>query len=124
MKHKRFSDEQVIGVLKEHEAGGKVDDICRRHAISTATFYTWRKKYGGMEASDAKRLRELEAENAKLKRIVADQVLDMSAMKELLGKHAGSRRPPELPGRRSVAIGAAVPACAEERCGGRRAHEE
>ena len=66
MKHKRFSDEQVIGVLKEHEAGGKVDDICRRHAISSATFYTWRKKYGGMEASDAKRLRELEAENAKL----------------------------------------------------------
>ena len=83
MKHKRFSDEQVIGVLKEHE----VDDICRRHAISSATFYTWRKKYGGMEASDAKRLRELEAENSKLKRIVADQVLDMSAMKELLGKH-------------------------------------
>jgi putative transposase len=87
MKHKRFSDEQVIGVLKEHEAGAKVDDICRRHAISTATFYSWRKKYAGMEASDAKRLRELEAENAKLKRIVADQVLDMSAMKELLGKH-------------------------------------
>ena len=83
MKHKRFSDEQVIGVLKEHE----VDGICRRHAISSATFYTWRKKYGGMEASDAKRLRELEAENAKLKRIVADQALDMTAMKELLGKH-------------------------------------
>jgi putative transposase len=87
MKHKRFSDEQVISVLKEHEAGAKVDDICRRHAISTATSYTWRKKYSGMEASDAKRLRELEAENTKLKRIVADQVLDMSAMKELLGKH-------------------------------------
>ena len=87
MKHKRFSDEQVIGVLKEHEAGAKVDDICRRHAISGATFHTWREKYGGMEASDAKRLRELEAENAKLKRIVADQVLDMSTMKELLGKH-------------------------------------
>ena len=87
MKHRRFSDEQGIGVLKEHEAGGKVDDICRRHAISTATFYSWRTKYGGVEASDAKRLRELEAENAKLKRIVADQMLDMSAMKELLGKH-------------------------------------
>jgi putative transposase len=64
-----------------------VDDICRQHAISSATFYTWRRKYGGMEASDAKRLRELETENAKLKRIVADQVLDMSAMKDLLGKH-------------------------------------
>ena len=87
MKHKRFGDEQVIGVLKEHEAGARVDDICRRRAISSATFYTWRKKYVGMETSDAKRLRELEAENAKLKRIVADQVLDMSAMKELLGKH-------------------------------------
>ena len=87
MKHKRFSDEQMIGVLKEYEAGAKVDDICRRHGVSSATFYTWRKKYGSMEASDAKRLRELEAENSKLKRIVADQVLDMSAMKELLGKH-------------------------------------
>ncbi len=87
MKHKRFSEEQIIGVLKEHEAGGRVDELCRRHGVSTATFYIWRKKYGGMEASDAKRLRELEAENAKLKRIVADQVLDMSAMKELLGKH-------------------------------------
>jgi putative transposase len=86
VKRKRFIDEQVIGVLKEREAGARVDDICRRHAISTATFHTWLKKYGGMEASDAKRLRELEAENAKLKRIVADQVLDMSAMKELLGK--------------------------------------
>jgi putative transposase len=87
MKHKRFSEEQIIGVLKEHEAGGRVDELCRRHGVSTATFYTWRKKYAGMEASDAKRLRELEAENAKLKRIVADQMLDMSAMKELLGKH-------------------------------------
>lgn len=87
MKHKRFSEEQIIGVLKEHEAGGRVDELCRRHGVSTATFYTWRKKFGGMEASDAKRLRELEAENAKLKRIVADQMLDMSAMKELLGKH-------------------------------------
>ena len=74
-------------MLKEHEAGGKVDDLCRRHAISSATFYAWRKRYGGMEASDAKRLRELEGENAKLKRIVADQVLDKSAMKDLLGKH-------------------------------------
>lgn len=87
MKRSRFSEEQIIGVLKEHEAGGRVDELCRRHGVSTATFYTWRKKYAGMEASDAKRLRELEAENAKLKRIVADQMLDMSAMKELLGKH-------------------------------------
>jgi putative transposase len=87
MKHKRFSDEKIISVLKEQEAGAKVDEICRRHGISSATFYTWRKKYGGMEASDARRLKALEAENAKLKRIVAEQMLDMSAMKELLQKH-------------------------------------
>jgi putative transposase len=87
MKRSRYTDEQVIAVLKENEAGAKVDEVCRRHGISSATFYGWRKKFGGMEASDAKRLRELEAENAKLKRIVADQVLDMTAMKELLQKH-------------------------------------
>ncbi len=87
MKRKRFSEEKIIGVLKEHEGGAKVDDICRRHGISSATFYTWRKKYGGMDASEAKRLRELEAENARLKRIVADQMLDMTAMKELLAKN-------------------------------------
>lgn len=87
MKRKRFTEEQIIGVLKESEAGAKVDDVCRRHGISQATFYAWRKKFGGMEASDAKRLRELEAENAKLKKIVADQMLDMTAMKELLAKN-------------------------------------
>ncbi len=86
MKRKRFTEEQIIGVLKESEAGAKTDDICRRHGISSATFYTWQKKYGGMDASEAKRLRELEIENAKLKRIVADQMLDMSSMKELLAK--------------------------------------
>ncbi|MEL6531395.1 MAG: IS3 family transposase [Pseudomonadota bacterium] len=86
MKRKRFTEEQIIGVLKESEAGAKTDDICRRHGISSATFYSWRKKYGGMDASEAKRLRELEAENAKLKRIVADQMLDMTSMKELLAK--------------------------------------
>ena len=74
-------------MLKESEAGAKTDDICRRHGISSATFYTWRKKYGGMDASEAKRLRELEIENAKLKRIVADQMLDMSSLKELLAKN-------------------------------------
>ena len=86
MKRKRFSEEQIIAALKENEVGSKVDDLCRRHGISTATFYAWRRKYGGMDASEAKRLRELENENAKLKRIVADQMLDMSAMKELLAK--------------------------------------
>lgn len=87
MKRKRFSEEQIITVLKENEAGARVDDLCRRHGISSATFYTWRKKYGGMDASEAKRLRALEAENARLKRIVADQMLDMTAMKELLAKN-------------------------------------
>ena len=86
MKRKRFSEERIIGVLKESEAGAKTDDICRRHGISSATFCSWRKKYGGMDASEAKRLRELEIENAKLKRIVADQMLDMTSMKELLAK--------------------------------------
>ena len=87
MKRKRFTEQQIIGVLRESEAGAKTDDICRRHGISSATFYSWRKKYGGMDASEAKRLRELEIENAKLKRIVADQMLDMSSMKELLAKN-------------------------------------
>ena len=87
MKRKRFTEEQIIALLKENEAGAKVDDLCRRHGISSATFYTWRKKYGGMDASEAKRLRALEAENARLKRIVADQMLDMTAMKELLAKN-------------------------------------
>nr|ADI18736.1 transposase and inactivated derivatives [uncultured Rhizobiales bacterium HF4000_32B18] len=87
MKRSRFSDEQIIAIIKENEAGAKVDELCRRHGISSATFYAWRKKLGGMEASDAKKLRDLESENARLKRIVADQMLDMSAMKELLQKH-------------------------------------
>lgn len=87
MKRKRFTEEQIIGVLKQSEAGASTDDLCRRHGISPATFYNWRKKYGGMEASEAKRLRALETENAKLKRIVADQMLDMTAMKELLAKN-------------------------------------
>lgn len=98
MKRKRFSEERIIGVLKESEAGAKVDDICRRHGVSSATFYSWRKKYGGLEVSEARRLRALETENAKLKRIVADQMLDnepanaigpserANAMKELLEK--------------------------------------
>ena len=87
MKRNRFSEEQIVGVLKEQEAGGKVDDICRRHAISQATFYAWRKKYGGLEVSEARRLKALEEENARLKRIVADQTLDIVAMKDLLAKN-------------------------------------
>ena len=87
MKRIRFSEEQMIGVLKEQDSGAKVDEICRRHGISSATFYAWRKKFGGMEISDARRLRALKAENAKLKRIVADQAIDLVAMKDLLAKN-------------------------------------
>lgn len=86
MKRSRFSEEQIIGILKENEAGAKVDEICRRHGISSATFYAWRKKFSGMEASEAKKLKSLEDENAKLKRLLADAMLDNAAMKELLSK--------------------------------------
>lgn len=86
MKKKRFSEEQIIAVLKEAEAGAKVLDLCRRHGISDATFYNWKAKYAGMTVADVRRLRELEGENAKLKRIVAEQQLDISALKDLLGR--------------------------------------
>jgi putative transposase len=86
VKKKRFSEEQIIAVLKEAEAGAKVLDLCRRHGISDATFYNWKAKYAGMTVADVRRLRELEGENAKLKRIVADQVLDIAALKDLLGR--------------------------------------
>jgi len=86
VKKKRFSEEQIIAVLKEAEAGAKVQDLCRKHGISDATFYNWKAKYAGMTVAELRRLRELEAENAKLKRIVADQVLDISALKDLLGR--------------------------------------
>jgi putative transposase len=84
---KRFSEEQIIGVLKEHAAGGNVGDLCRRHGISQTTLYKWKAKFGGMEVSDAKKLRTLESENAKLKRLLADAELDKLMMKELLSKN-------------------------------------
>ena len=87
MSRKRFTDEQIIQVLKKHEAGVSTQDVCRETGISTATFYKWKAKFGGMEISDAKRLKALEEENRKLKRIVADQALDNVAMKELLSKN-------------------------------------
>jgi len=86
VKKKRFSEEQIIAVLKEAEAGAKVLDLCRKHGISDATFYNWKAKYAGMTVADVRRLRELEGENAKLKRIVADQVLDIAALKDLLNR--------------------------------------
>lgn len=86
MKKKRFSEEQIISVLREHEAGGKAADLARKHGISEATLYNWKAKYGGMEVSEAKRLRALEDENGKLKRLLADAMLDASALRELLTK--------------------------------------
>ena len=86
MRRSRFSEEQIIGILKEQEAGQKTADVCRRHGISEATFYTWKAKYGGLEVSEAKRLRALEDENAKLKRLLADAMLDNAGLKDLLSK--------------------------------------
>ena len=87
MKRARFSEEQIIGVLKEAEARAKVSELCRRHGISDATFYTWRSKYGGLEISEMRRLRQLEEENRRLKSIVADQALDIRALKDVLSKN-------------------------------------
>jgi putative transposase len=87
MKRARFSEEQIIAVLKEAEAGAKVTELCRRHGISDATFYTWRSKYGGLEICKMRRLRQLEEENRRLKAIVADQALDIRALKDVLAKN-------------------------------------
>ena len=87
MKKSRFSEEQIIAVLKEHAAGIGVAELCRKHGISDATFYTWRKRYGGMEVSDARRLKALEDENARLKKLLAEQMLDVATLKDALGKN-------------------------------------
>jgi putative transposase len=86
MKKKRFTEEQIIAVLKESEAGAATKELCRRHGISEPTFYNWKAKYAGMTVSEARRLRELEAENAKLKKLLAEAELDKAALKDLLGR--------------------------------------
>jgi putative transposase len=87
MKGSRFSEEQIIGVLREHEAGSKTEEVCRRHESSSATLYKWKSKYGGLEVSAARRLKSLEDENRRWKRLLAESMLDNAALKDLLGKN-------------------------------------
>lgn len=86
MKRSRFSEEQIIAILKEQEAGMPTVEVCRRHGVSPATFYKWKSKFGGMEVSEAKRLRSLEDENAKLKKLLAEAMLDIAVLKDITGK--------------------------------------
>jgi len=86
MKRARFTEEQIIGILREQEAGVTTAEVCRRHGVSSATFYKWKAKFGGMSVSDAQRLRALEDENGKLKRLLADAMLDKAALNDLLSK--------------------------------------
>lgn len=86
MRKSRFTEEQIIAILAEQERGEATTEVCRRHGVSSATFYKWKAKYGGMDVSEARKLKALETENARLKRLLADQMLDNVILKDLLGK--------------------------------------
>jgi putative transposase len=86
MKRKRFTEEQIVGILKEHEAGTAVSELCRKHGVSDASIYKWKAKYGGLEVSEAKRLKQLEDENSKLKRLLAEAMLDNAMLKDIASK--------------------------------------
>ena len=92
MKHSRFTDEQIIGILKEQESGMRTADVCRKHGISEATFYKYKAKFGGMEVSDARKLKALEDENAKLKKLLAETMLNNAILKDVASKKSGDAR--------------------------------
>jgi putative transposase len=87
MRKSKFTEEQIIAILAEQERGMATEEVCRRHGVSAATFYKWKAKYGGMDVSDARKLKTLETENARLKKLLADSMLDVSILKDLLGKN-------------------------------------